>query len=638
MLDARNQSKLHGRYRLKVWAIALLSAPLLTITQPPIAAPWVGLFALCPLLIALPRLSAGGAWLATFLVTLPYFWVNMFWLSRMTTAPESEIYIFLMFAFIATGMPAYKGVCGMAIRWVMTRRVTGLIVLIPLLWLGGEFVHEFNTPAPYPWLNLSTSMMSSDALLQIVDLVGAYGLTLLLVFVQVAWITPFELSGPQARLTVSERRWRRFAPLAGLAALAVCWLYGESRMATFAGLERDDGPLIGCVQANIPQEVKVVSDGDSIRKAFNAQLRLTQECVDRGAELVCWAETMLFGGCTRDGFWRLRPEDSAQYFSDGIANAVLLEKEWTDASGKVRRPVYVERLRAMIAHQYKTPMLVGATTNVPESEWFDDWKDYSRRRYTTAMMFDAAGRVADSYDKRYMVPGGEYIPLESNALIRWIVEAYATELQGAPLRTDPGVRLTVFRLPARTDRVAGRDWAFTATICYEFAWPRCYVELHGDASPYPDFHINISNEGWFKSSAELDQAVDFCRLRCIESRMPMIRATNTGITCVIDACGRVRDVLTVDGGDREVAGILLTRPPVLATTGPTLFITTVGRTLPFVSLIVLVLVFALMIAGRIQMRRERKAARRAPASDAPDTATESTTEPASETATGATTD
>lgn len=616
MLDARDQPKLYGRHRLKVWAIALLSAPLLTITQPPIAAPWVGLFALCPLLIALPRLSAGGAWLATFLVTLPYFWVNMFWLSRMTTAPESEIYIFLMFAFIATGMPAYKGFCGMAIRWVMTRRVTGLIALIPLLWLGSEFVHEFNTPAPYPWLNLSTSMMSSDALLQIIDIVGAYGLTILFVFVQVAWIAPFELSGPDARLTISDRRWRRCGPLVGLAVLAGCWFYGQSRIATFANLERDDGPLIGCVQANIPQEVKVVSDGKSIRKAFDKQLRLTRECVDRGAELVCWAETMLFGGCTRDGFWRLYTENSAQYFSDGIPDAILLERQWTDDAGKPRRPVYVERLRALIAHQYKTPMLVGATTNVPESEWFDDWKDYDHRRYTTAIMFDAAGRVADSYDKRYMVPGGEYIPLESNAWVRGIVEAYATQLQGAPLRTDPGVRFTIFRLPSRTDRLGGRDWAFTSTICYEFAWPRCYVELHGQASPYPDFHVNISNEGWFKSSAELDQAVDFCRLRCIESRMPMIRATNTGITCVIDACGLVRDVLTVDGDDREVAGILLAQPPVLTTTGPTLFLTTVGRTLPFVSLAVLVLVFALMIVGRVQLRHVRKAARRASALEA----------------------
>ena len=601
--SARDIPKLRGKARLKVWAIALSSAPLLTITQPPVGAPWLGLIALCPLLLALPRLSYAWAWLATFLVTLPYYWIDMAWLGRMTTAPGNAIYIFLMFAFIATGMAAYKGVCGVMIRWLMTRRRAGWIWLTPLVWLGFEFIHEFNTPAPYPWLNLSTTLMNWDDLLQVADLFGAYGLTLIIVAVQVAWVAPLELAGPSARLAVTANRLRRAGPLVGVTVLALCAGYGHQRIASLSKLERDDGPLIGCVQANLPQVVKVGGDLAHISQSFKDHVRLTGAAVDAGAELVCWPETMLFGGCTHDGLRRARTADSARYFDDGVPDRVLLESQWTDDAGKRRRPAYVERLRALIAYRFKTPMLVGAVTPIPESERLDDWKNYKRRRYTSAIMFDERGRVTGSYDKRYLVPGGEYIPLESTRWVRRIIEAYATRLQGGALRTDPGRRRTLFRLPSRSGRNGGRDWAFTTTICYEFAWPRCYVELHAGAAAYPDFHVNISNEGWFKSSAELDQAVDFCRLRCIESRTPMVRVTNTGITCVIDACGRVRSVLRVGGRDREVQGVLVAKPPVLTERGPTFFVRVMGRSLGFVSLLVVGMVFVLMLAAGLAARR-----------------------------------
>jgi apolipoprotein N-acyltransferase len=146
--------------------------------------------------------------------------------------------------------------------------------------------------------------------------------------------------------------------------------------------------------------------------------------------------------------------------------------------------------------------------------------------------------------------------------------------------------LTTFRLASDRERMQGRDWAFTSSICYEYAWARCYLELNRAASQYPDFHVNISNEGWFRDSAEMDQAVAMCRLRAIESRVPMVRGTNTGITCAIDAAGRVHDVLTVDGRDREVQGLMLSRPRVLRDPAPTLFVSLVGRGLGWLSLLV----------------------------------------------------
>ncbi len=611
MLNPLTVDKLQGKPRAKVWAIALCSAPLMTLSQPPAAVPGLGLVALVPLLIALPRLSAGGAWLASFLVGLMYYAVNIWWLGEMTTDPGSEIYMFFMFAFVATYMATGYGIAGMVLRWMLTRQQRWLIWLIPIAWLGHEFAHEYHIPAPFPWLSVAYSVSDITPFIQTADIWGAYGIAAAVILVNLAIARAFELRGSSAVLAVNRAGpYRLSLPIVACVVLIGGSIYGWVRMGHIDSIASEQGPLIGCVQGNLAQEVKVRHDRKRIPLSFRKHLDLTAQAVEAGAELVCWPETMVPYGSTREGLWPHDPEDSAQYFPDGIPSATLLEPSWTDSSGEKRSAAYIERLRAKIAHEFKTPMLVGASTPIPEEERVEDWKDYDGRRHNSAILFDRQGRYVAGYDKRYIVPGGEYIPLEGNFIIRKIVEAYAKELQGFASYVEPGLRHTLFRLPNGAAESTDGEWSFTSSICYEYAWPGSFVELHESASPYPDFHVNLSNEGWFKKSAELDQAVNYCRFRCIESRVPMIRATNTGVTCSIDATGRVRDVLTVDGVDRLVQGVMLARPRVLATTGPTIFVALVKRRLGLASLALIVVILAMMAVGRFRDSRLRRATKR----------------------------
>ena len=55
----------------------------------------------------------------------------------------------------------------------------------------------------------------------------------------------------------------------------------------------------------------------------------------------------------------------------------------------------------------------------------------------------------------------------------------------------------------------------------------------------PSFFVNISNDGWFKGSEEHEQHLVCARFRCIENRRSMVRSVNMGISCIIDALGRV---------------------------------------------------------------------------------------------------
>lgn len=609
MLKAREIEPLKSWPRLKVWLIGMLSAVLLTISQPPFNVPLVGLIALLPLFVALPRMSAGGAWLLGFAVGIPYYWIDQWWLGQMVTEPGNEWIIFSMFAFVATAQACFYGFASQQVRWLLTRAAAWPMWLVPLVWLGFEFAHEFNTPAPYPWLPLGVSLADFTVFAQTADIWGQYGLTLSCVFVALGLSAPLMLDGEKAKLRLHPEKLQRIVfPVAAVVLVLAGVVYGTIRIRQMDARETGDGPLIGCVQGNLAQEVKVSSGTDRLPKSYLEHIQLTEQAVEQNAELVCWAETMLFGGTTREGMMRGVPGVAEPYFKDGVPSEELLKSGW-----------YTGNLRARVKYQLKTPMLVGAITEIPPEERIHAWKNYEKgRAYNTALQMDAEGRIVDSYDKRYLVPGGEYIPLEDIEIAGWapvrdIVEGYSQGLQGYTSRVEPGLRTTTFRLPSQPERLKQRPWAYTVSICYEYAWPGCYIELHEKPERYPDFHINISNEGWFKESAELDQAVAFCRIRCIESRVPMVRATNTGITCSIDAAGRVRQVLVVDGKDREVAGLMLARPDVLEDPQATMFVLLVNRSLAWLSLAVIMLVAVKMLVGRVQARMRRKRVQQAQA-------------------------
>ena len=73
-------------------------------------------------------------------------------------------------------------------------------------------------------------------------------------------------------------------------------------------------------------------------------------------------------------------------------------------------------------------------------------------------------------------------------------------------------------------------------VCFEDTFGRLARKFVRDA---PQLLVNCTNDGWFLHSAENEQHLASARFRCIELRRPMVRAANTGVTCAIDADGRI---------------------------------------------------------------------------------------------------
>ncbi len=74
-----------------------------------------------------------------------------------------------------------------------------------------------------------------------------------------------------------------------------------------------------------------------------------------------------------------------------------------------------------------------------------------------------------------------------------------------------------------------------------------------------DFLVNISNDGWFNASWELNQHLVCYVFRAVENRIAIARAVNTGISGFVDSTGRLHDLVSQDGQRRGVAGVACAR-------------------------------------------------------------------------------
>ena len=127
------------------------------------------------------------------------------------------------------------------------------------------------------------------------------------------------------------------------------------------------------------------------------------------------------------------------------------------------------------------------------------------------------------YDKHHLVPFGEFIPRG----FRWF-----TELMNIPLGDFNRGPLNAPTFAVLTQRVA-------PNICYEDLFGEALALGFADAATAPTVLVNMGNIGWFGNTIAVPQHLQISRVRSLELQRPMLRATNTGATAVIDHRGAV---------------------------------------------------------------------------------------------------
>ena len=205
---------------------------------------------------------------------------------------------------------------------------------------------------------------------------------------------------------------------------------------------------------------------------------------------------------------------------------------WPESSmpGPVLQDAESNRFVMEFSASVKTDLLLG-TIQIEED-----------RVYNAALLVSDAGERVQIYRKVHLVPFGEYVPGRSALPL-------LAKIVGDQVPSDFafGTEHTVFHLTDEKAHVA-------PLICFE--------DTIGDLTRQfvlggANLLANVTNDGWFLRSAGSQQHLDNAVFRCVETRRPMVRAANTGVTCFISAFGRITQRLMDDTGSQFTEGVLI---------------------------------------------------------------------------------
>jgi len=291
-----------------------------------------------------------------------------------------------------------------------------------------------------------------------------------------------------------------------------CYAYGADRLAHAPGVPAD-APTLRIVQADVKQETKYdqrVFDG--IVQRYTALTRLPAAAPPR---IVIWPEGAI-------------PADLDEYLSP---------EAWTNGA--------IEDVLA----PGQTLIVGGYRTSVdgpgrPET--------YFNSLYVVRRT-DAGLSVIGRYDKYRLVPFGEYMPMDKLA-----ARIGFKQLVHVGDGFTPGPRPRPIAPPGLPP--------LQPLICYESLFPGFTREGQAAAGQRPAWIVNISNDAWFGATSGPLQHLNIASYRAIEEGLPMVRATPTGVSAVIDAFGRIAPGQALTHGKYGVIDARL--PPALQ---PTVF-------------------------------------------------------------------
>ncbi|PYJ13269.1 MAG: apolipoprotein N-acyltransferase [Verrucomicrobia bacterium] len=170
----------------------------------------------------------------------------------------------------------------------------------------------------------------------------------------------------------------------------------------------------------------------------------------------------------------------------------------------------------------------------------------NRDVYNAALLISDGGERVQLYRKVHLVPFGEYVP--GRHRVPLLARIVGDQVPGD---FSAGREYTVFSLTNSDVQVA-------PLICFEDTigeLVRQFV-LSTETNPGANLLVDITNDGWFLHSAGSHQHLANAIFRCVETRRPMVRAANTGVTCFVNQSGRVTQVLRDESGSTFTEGVL----------------------------------------------------------------------------------
>ncbi len=451
------------------WMLAGGSGLLCAAAFPPWEFGLVAFLGLVPLFLAVEGVTPGqAAWLG-YAGGLCFYLPTVWWvINTMTTygrmpLPLSVLALLLMCGVLAGYTAAFTWL--LVVGRDRLRLPRGVIPLVgSALWTALEFLRTYLFSG-FPWALLGYSQYRQPTIRLLASAVGVYGISSLLVLVNG---TLAGLLATSMRWRGEASRWRQAIVPLGLASVAVLIVVGYGRL-----LWRDPtggAPIrVGLLQGNIDQSLKWERSYQTATLGIYEGLT-RRVAVERPA-LIVW------------------PETAVPFF--------------------LRREAELSRRVYSLTAEIGVPILLG-TPDVGNDS----------RLYNTAFLLGGDGQIRGRYDKRHLVPFGEYVPLQT-------LFFFLDKLVVGIGDFGRGRTATVFSLDGAR---------FSVMICYEVIFP---AEVREFVREGAEFLVNITNDAWFGRSGAPYQHLAMAAMRAVENGTYLVRAANTGVTGVIAPSGEI---------------------------------------------------------------------------------------------------
>ncbi|TLD40435.1 MAG: Apolipoprotein N-acyltransferase [Candidatus Jettenia ecosi] len=487
---------MHTTNFLKVFILSFLIIILLCLSFPPADLGYLAWIAFVPWFILI-RTEEKYVYLSALFTGAVFFFIQLSWLRHVTL---------IAWVLLSLYCSAYFVLFTLCTRFIIFKLRLPLVIVAPCLWAALEFIRSFFLSG-FPWFFIGHTQYTYLPLIQISDIAGVYGVSFIIITVNacIADFIIFRFIKRNEIILFPDRKFLFFGLIGifPLVLLTATVLYGLYWLKNY---KPQEGPVVCMVQGNIPQDLKfepTEEDQIDILKKYSG---LSMSMKSKVIDLLVWPETM----------------------APGLLNI--------DPKLTGRKIDMLSQITAMqLAQDLNTHLLLGAIALVLDGK--------EQRYFNSAYYYSKEGKFIDRYDKIHLVPFGEFTPLKE----------YFPFLAGMvpyEIGLTHGQRRVLFRL----DTGKNGSFTFGSSICYEDTVPSLIRKFKKDGA---DFMLNITNDGWFRNSAELDQHLAIMVFRAVENRICMARAANTGISSFVAPDGTIYARLTDQNGRyREISGTL----------------------------------------------------------------------------------
>lgn len=405
-------------------------------------------------------------------------------------------------------------------------------LLLPLIWVGVEFLRATVFAGGYPWYLISHPLIESPSsvLAMPAAVAGVHFVTFLLTsYSYLVYLALREKS--------HGRRKRAGLAAGGLFASWVC-------MGLLLVPPEDLGTpqfRFAVVQPDVPQDNRM---DWTVRQRYRDWLTLRAITIEAyndetnplPLDAIIWPEGFVPG-------WTLDPISLRTERAENLAWGMRLKNPddvpELDVDARIRATQIVDELLVMQGAM-DTPFIVGSVAydNLRIVET-DNGIEYQRDAMYNSAFVIQDGRVQDVwYDKLHLTPFGEVMPYisASETLEQMLLSIGASGMEFA---LEPGREPRNLSVPLRS--AEGQHVRLATPICFEATVSAvCRKLVARGQKRQAGVMINITNDGWFgKSEGGRASHLQSARWRCVELATPMIRSANTGISAVVDHRGQI---------------------------------------------------------------------------------------------------